>query len=246
MKNSLKRLMIPLRDFIQFLIIPNYIKDYNIAPPYKQNFVLLYEERLLATSVDYALQNFRQCLYFHFTPEIWDHAMKKLLNNDAWTSGKLFLEFGTWQGNSINHFSSRIPNRTFYGFDSFEGLKEDWTGFSLPAGHFDLKGVLPKVNANVRLVKGWFDSTLPEFIQENPGEIAFLHIDCDTYESTKFVLDALKNRIVPGSYILFDEYIGYPNWEFGEYKAFQQFVSANSIGYKYLAFSIKQVLVIIE
>ena len=115
MKNFLKRLMIPLRDFVQFLIVPNYIKDYNITPPYKQNFVLLYEERLLATSVDYALQNFRQCLYFHFTPEIWNHAMKRLLNNDAWTSGKLFLEFGTWKGNSINHFLRVFKTGPFMG-----------------------------------------------------------------------------------------------------------------------------------
>ena len=236
----------PVRRFVQFLIVPNYSKDYNIIPPYKQNFVLLYEERLLETSIEYAIKNFRHCLYFHFTPKIWNYTMNKLQAIEKVTGNQLFLEFGTWQGNSINHFSSRLVNRIFYGFDSFEGLKEDWAGFSLPAGHFDLKGVLPVVNKNVKLVKGWFDATLPGFLNENKGEIAFLHIDCDTYESTKYVLETLKSRIVSGTDVLFDEYIGYPNWELGEYQAFQEFIKESNVRYTYLAFSVKQVLVKIE
>ena len=246
MKKFLINILLPVRSFIQFLIKPDYTRDYNLMPPYKHHFVLLYEERLLETSIDYAIKNFRQCQYFHFTPQIWDFTINRLHRKENTTKGQLFLEFGTWKGTSINYFSSRLQDRVFYGFDSFEGLKEDWTGFSLSEGHFDLKGNLPKVNANVKLVKGWFDATLPDFLKENAGTIGFLHIDCDTFESTNYVLNTLKDRIVSGTFILFDEYIGYPNWEFGEYKAFQEFVSANNIKYRYMAFSVKQVLITIE
>ena len=60
-------------------------------------------------------------------------------------------------------------------------------------------GNLPKVNPNVQLVKGWFNETLPEFIRKENSEVAFLHIDCDTYESTKYVLNTLKEKIIPGT-----------------------------------------------
>jgi|KBSSwiStaDraftv2_1062776.scaffolds.fasta_scaffold21085_5 Macrocin-O-methyltransferase (TylF) len=246
MRKILKSILEPLRALIQYLIRPDYIKYHHIMPPYKHNFVLMYEERLMETSIEYALKNFRKCLYFQITPQLWNYAAGKLRENEKWTSDKLFLEFGVWVGGSINHFSSIIPNRKFYGFDSFEGLKEDWTGFSLPRGHFSLGGNLPKVNSNVSLVKGWFDATLPGFIKANPENIAFLHIDCDTYESTKFVLNTLKEKIIPGTYVLFDEYIGYPNWEIGEYKAFQEFIGETGFRYKYVGFSVKQVLLIIE
>ena len=214
-----------------------------MTPPYKTNLVFLYEERLMESSVDYAVKNFRHCLYFKVPPQLWDYTIEKIrdLSNEG-----LYLEFGVWQGYSINHFSSRLANKTFYGFDSFEGLKEDWKGFSLAKGHFSTGGRLPPVQPNVKLIKGWFDETLPGFLMEKKGNVSFVHVDCDTYESTKFVLEALRPRIFPGTYILFDEYIGYPNWEIGEYKAFQEFIADTGLKYRYIAFCFKQVLLIIE
>lgn len=48
----------------------------------------------------------------------------------------LILEFGVWRGGTINHIAGKTK-RTVYGFDSFEGLPEDWfTG--VPKGHFRL------------------------------------------------------------------------------------------------------------
>mgnify|MGYP000079224382 CR=1 FL=1 len=75
-----------------------------------------------------------------------------------------YLEFGVWQGGSINFFSSKFPNSQFYGFDSFEGLPENWRpGFE--KGTFSLNGMLPKVNANVKLIPGWFNESLPYFLE---------------------------------------------------------------------------------
>lgn len=243
MKSLLKKLAEPLRRFVQYLIIPEYMRFQEMTPPYKTNLVLLYEEKLMESSVDYAVKNFRKCLYFKYAPELWTYTINKLKES---STNNLFLEFGVWRGFSINYFSSRMPDKTFYGFDSFEGLKEDWAGFSLPKGYFSIGGNLPKVSPNVRLIKGWFDETLPGFLKENSGPVDFVHIDCDTYESTKFVLSALNERIKPGTYLLFDEYTGYPNWEMGEYKAFQEFVAQTNRKYKYIAFSYKQVLLLIE
>jgi hypothetical protein len=48
---------------------------------------------------------------------------------------------------------------------------------------------------------------------------------------------------VPGTLLLFDEYIGYPGWEHGEYKAFKEFVEKEGRSYEYLAFSHLQALV---
>ena len=52
--------------------------------------------------------------------------------------------------------------------------------------------------------------------------------------------------MISGTVILFDEYFNYPNWERHEFKAFQEFVSANVVKYTYLAFARQQVAVRIE
>ncbi|HEU4709088.1 MAG TPA: hypothetical protein VFS17_07225, partial [Methylophilaceae bacterium] len=65
------------------------------------------------------------------------------------------------------------------------------------------------------------------------------------YSSTKTVLDALAPRIIPGSILVFDEYIGNEHWREDEYKAFQEAVKAYGWRYEYLSFSLftKQVAV---
>jgi hypothetical protein len=140
----------------------------------------------------------------------------------------------------------RIGGKTIHGFDSFEGLPEAWSGFSLGSKAFDVKGKLPRVPANVRLHKGFFDASLPLWLAENPGPVAFIHVDCDLYTSTKTILDLLAPRLVSGTIILFDEYFNYPNWERHEFKAFQEFVVAHSVKYTYLAFARQQVAVRID
>lgn len=146
----------------------------------------------------------------------------------------MYLEFGVYSGKSINQIASLKENQILYGFDSFEGLPETWrTGFY--KGKFETEG-LPKVQENVQLIKGWFDSTLPVFLKEHKEKVAFLHVDCDLYSSTKCVFDCLKDRIVSGTIIVFDEYFNYPSWKEHEYRAFQEFVRDNNIQYEYLTY----------
>lgn len=157
-----------------------------------------------------------------------------------------YLEFGVFKGGTIRFIARRIGNRLIHGFDSFEGLPTPWTGFNLGTRAFDMKRRLPRVPGNVRLHQGWFEDTLPEWVKSNPGPIAFIHVDCDLYSSTRTILTQLGDRLVPGTVILFDEYFNYPNWEVHEFKAFQEFVAEWRITYSYRAFARQQVAVRIE
>lgn len=157
----------------------------------------------------------------------------------------LFLEFGVYQGTTINYIAKSKPNEIIYGFDSFKGLPEVWNGFVFPEGTF--KTEMPQVEKNVKLIPGWFDETLPKFIQEhNSDNVAFLHIDCDIYSSTATIFRYLADKIVKGTIIVFDEYYNYPNWQNHEYKAFKEFVEKYGISYRYIAAGYQQVAVIIE
>jgi hypothetical protein len=194
--------------------------------------------RAILDAADYADVNMPAALFHDDVHDLWRYALAQR------TLPGLFVEFGVFQANSINFFAG-MTSEILYGFDSFEGLKEDWVGWSLPKGHFSLNGRLPKVAPNVRLIKGWFDQTLPEFLASNPGTISFLHIDCDTYESTTCVLNLCAERIVPGTVVLFDEYFGYRGWRLGEFRAWREFIARSSLSYDYKAFSDQRVLVVV-
>lgn len=115
-------------------------------------------------------------------------------------------------------------------------------GHNLGSGAFKLNK-LPKVRENVKLIKGWFNDTLPEFKDKHAGAIEFLHIDSDLYVSAKDIFNNIGERINTNTLILFDEYHGYPGWKDGEYKAWKEFVDKNNIEYEYLAISNMECLI---
>ena len=151
---------------------------------------------------------------FRSTKDIQKHCIDQVVLEDG-----LFLEFGVYKGTSINFISSLIPDKKIYGFDSFEGLPEAWVP-SRPKGYFSTDGKLPEVNKNTTLVKGFFDKSIPEFKKtedyQQCDSIAFLHVDCDLYSATKTILNELKEKIKPGTVILFDEYFNYIGWQHHE------------------------------
>ena len=142
------------------------------------------------------------------------------------------LEFGVATGRTLNQFARWLPHKTVYGFDGFEGLPEDWTS-RMRRGFFARKHV-PQVQKNCELVVGWFDQTLPGFVKKHQDPIALLHVDCDLYSSTVTILNNLKDQIVPGTVIVFDEYINYPGWQLDEFKAWQEYVAKYNIKYEYI------------
>jgi hypothetical protein len=196
--------------------------------------------RALQRSVDYIERAMPDALGFDSQREVLDYSLQ------AVTVDGHYLEFGVFTGGTIRHIARRIGGRVIHGFDSFEGFPEAWSGFRLGRLAFDVKGRLPRVPANVRLHQGYFDTSLPQWLAENPGPVAFIHVDCNLYSSTKSILDPLAPRLVKGTVILFDEYFNYPNWEQHEFKAFQEFVSARNVKYTYLAFARQQVAVRID
>lgn len=120
-----------------------------------------------------------------------------------------FLEFGVFEGESLSTWANinERPESRFFGFDSFVGLPEDW-GKTLSAGAFDLGGVLPHfTDDRVRLIKGWFQDTLPDFQKTFHGDNRLvIHIDSDLYSSAMYVLTRMDSFIKPKTMIIFDEF----------------------------------------
>jgi len=152
------------------------------------------------------------------------------------TLAGLIMEFGVYKGASLSRIAAR-SSQAVHGFDSFEGLPEDWTYFQ-KRGRFGLGGNIPRFDAeNIVIHPGRFEHTLEPFLTEHPGLVRFLHVDCDLYSSAAYALERLGSRIVPGSVILFDEYLNYPGWEQHEFRAFQEFASRRKLAYRYIGFA---------
>ena len=139
----------------------------------------------------------------------------------------LYLEFGVWKGESIKQWSSLLKNSAsrLHGFDSFEGLPEDWTrnannAFGLEKGHFTTQGVIPEVSdPRIKFYPGWFEETLPGYrFVDSPVLVIFL--DADIYSSTQYVLKTLQPHIKVGTILYFDEF-----WDpLHEQRAFKEFL----------------------
>lgn len=189
--------------------------------------------RAKAQSVDYILAHMGEALIFE---DRW--ALLAFATKEAPAEG-LMLECGVADAASLRHVA-KATTRMLHGFDSFEGLPENWAGTFERKGKFGRGGALPEVPANVALHKGWFEQTLPAFIAANPEQaIAFLHVDCDIYSSTITVFRELGPRLAPGTVIVFDEYFNYPNWQRHEWRAFQEFIRDSGFSYRYLGFAQK-------
>lgn len=193
-------------------------------------------------TAEYVLENMQTAFSLNSNLELYDYII-----NNIKIEGEI-MEFGVYQGNSISYLANKFKNKTLYGFDSFEGLPEKWrNGFE--KGTFNLEGNLPSVPSNVLLIKGWFNESLPVFLESNSIlKVGLLHVDCDLYSSTKDVLQILDDKIFKGTIIIFDEYFNYVGWKNGEYRAFQEFVSERKLSYDYIAYNSnhEQVAIIIK
>jgi len=154
----------------------------------------------------------------------------------------LVMEFGVFNGKSIRQIAA-LTTGAVHGFDSFEGIPEDWNHET--SGSYSTQGIIPDVPANVILHAGWFEHSIPKFIQKENGPIRFMNIDCDLYTSTKTVLDGLAKQVVPGTVMVFDEYIGNASWRADEHKAFIEAAQTYGWQYEILSFSFvtKQVVI---
>ena len=169
--------------------------------------------------------------------DIRKYCISKALKNSD-NKDNLFFEFGVYTGGSINLFAKLLSRHglEIYGFDSFEGLEEDWVTHEFnPTGTFTLNKKTPKVLKNVKIIKGKVQDTLENFLKDEINKkIIFTHMDMDTYGATKYALSKIKPLLTKGSIILFDNFYGFPNWQQHEYKAFTEELKEKE--YKYIAF----------
>jgi hypothetical protein len=177
----------------------------------------------------------------HFNPKLIPILPKYILEYNIenldpkfLTDNSLWLEFGVFSGRTIN-FLSKYVSKSVYGFDSFEGLPEDWReGFK--KGKFNMGGMLPKVEDNVILIKGWFNNTLESFLKTHTEDISFIHMDADLYSSTKYVLEKCTPRIKKGCIISFDEIFNFPEYDnsTSELRALKEWVDEYEVEFDWL------------
>ena len=162
----------------------------------------------------------------------------------------LVCEFGVFNGRSTRMIQEILPPGTeIHGFDTFTGIPLDWG--DEPAGSYSTGGTIPDIESSVTFHKGLFADTIPPFLKslnrnyDGNQPLAFANIDCDLYESTLDVLDHLSSRIVPGTVLVFDEYIGYETWQEDEFRAWRECCERFGWQYHYLGFSLgtKQVVI---
>lgn len=154
------------------------------------------------------------------------------------------VECGVYRGASLRRIAKTAldiaPDKTVFGLDSFEGfptdgITEDDTGFMRSAER--LKGKFRDADdapsrikhfdrtfgTKIELRQGYFEATLPTIVDRS---FCFVHIDCDTYAGHVEVLNALYDRLVPGGYIVFDDYNA-DAWP-GATKAVDEFFAART------------------
>lgn len=155
------------------------------------------------------------------------------------------LEFGVYKGGMINYQARKFPGLKFVGFDSFEGLQENWSGMA-PARTFDLGGRLPRVRGNVELVKGWFAESGPRWKGQNPdvGVPLLVHVDCDTYAATVDVLELCAGYVEEGIVFHFDDFFGFPNWREAGFKALHEMADRQAWQLTYLSYGTKEAAVL--
>lgn len=144
----------------------------------------------------------------------------------------LYLEFGVATGTTLRMIAEAVPDKKVWGFDSFQGLPEDWKE-DVGEGHFacDVPTDLP---SNTELVVGWFNETLEDWAAKNPGPLAFIHLDADLYSSTDYVMKTLADRFVDGTIIVFDEIYGHPSHKEHEYKNFLEFLDRTGFKWEFI------------
>jgi predicted O-methyltransferase YrrM len=151
----------------------------------------------------------------------------ELLARTAGVPGDV-AECGVYRGATFAALAletQRSSGRHLYGFDSFEGFddtvaidvalggQDDGTrrvhGFSdTSLGLVQRKVTWLGLDTTATLVPGYFADTLAAFADRR---FAFVHLDCDLYQSYKDCLEFFWPRLSPGAIVLFDEYDD-PSW----------------------------------
>jgi len=175
-------------------------------------------QKLVRTVLDEIdLQHLRDahpCASFRDRSEMFRFVQESCLKAEALD----YLEFGVFQGESIRNWASLNDHADsrFFGFDSFEGLPDDWRA-GQGKGHFNVRGEMPQIDdPRVKFVKGWFENTIPPFVRDFATKNRLvLHIDSDLYGSAMLALVHFAPFMSKGTLLIFDEFYDRDN----EFKA---------------------------
>ncbi|MCX6251321.1 MAG: class I SAM-dependent methyltransferase [Bacteroidetes bacterium] len=154
-----------------------------------------------------------------------------------------YLEFGVYGGYSFEWWvkNNDHPSSSFIGFDTFEGLPEDWGIFKKGDMSAGLK--LPAIeDPRVTFAKGLFQDTLPGILKTlDKGKKKVILMDADLYTSTLYALTSLAPYLAKGDIILFDqfnvprhEFLAFTNFTESYYMKFELIGAANN--YYFCAF----------
>lgn len=166
------------------------------------------------------------------------------------------VEMGVFKGSGVSSFLKFIEiycpnsNKKVVGFDIFdvtdsnEILNKDSkldkdsmnTVFNrVQLDELSLESVSKRISETkishdkYMLVKGDVETSIPEFLEKNPGfRISLLYIDVDLDRPTYFSLKYLWDRILPGGVILFDEFEYH---KFSESNGVEKFLREKNINF---------------
>jgi O-methyltransferase len=158
-----------------------------------------------------------------------------------------YFEFGVSGGTSFKWWleHNKHPDSSFNGFDTFEGLPENFGSFEKGSMAATLES-LQITDPRAMLHKGLFQDTLTPFLEQyRQGRRKVIHMDADIFSATIFALSQMYRILEEGDIIFFDEF-AVPTHEFRAFQIFTEsfYVNYEVIGaannYLFLAVKIKK------
>ena len=170
-------------------------------------------------------------------PDIWKWSLKEASKTEG-----LYCDFGSGT-HTTPQIADLIPkNKILYAFDSFEGLKEDFSD-DHKTGMWIEEGAEQFLNDihNIKVIKGWYTDTLDNFFKNTKEKISFIHLDCCITSATKYVLDTISKykKWQVGTIIQFNNifYTEGEYWYNSDFELFNKMIKDNNLTVKYLAWA---------
>jgi O-methyltransferase len=217
-----------LNSFSKDILI--YSRLFYLIYPFRKFLQFLYNFSILTVWANSNRRKIEYNDFFRVTRKYTDRikGFEKVLENFALQKDNpiVYLEFGVaggtsfqwWQTNSLHAESS------FFGFDTFEGLPENW-GFFYKKSDMSY-AMTEQQDPRSKFIKGLFQETLLPFIDQNlslmkSARRKIIHLDADLFTATLFVLTQLFPYLKKGDILIFDEF-SVANHEFFAFDLFQK------------------------
>ena len=207
-----------------------YSKVFYLLYPFRKFFLFLYNFSNLTVWVSKNKSRVEYSDFFRVSRNYDDriNGYQKIVEKFSLQKNNsiIYMEFGVASGVSFRWWLSNSTNQDskFYGFDTFEGLPENW-GFFYKKG--DMSHEIEKLDdTRYQFIKGLFQETFPGFISENILDLKsdkrkIIHLDADLFSATLFVLSQIYPYLHAGDVIIFDEF-SVPSHEFFAFDIFQK------------------------